>query len=746
MVPHRFAVALWESPHGICTAALAENPEIAAVAATPDEALAQIQEVLAWLYEEQPGREGPELGEARLARVRVRLRPEHRAEGRVYPADPVVLTLPCLYGPTPGELWLASLPWLEVRFYFHDPRQVRELAAHYGRERLRGLSPAEMVPFLSPFSFHLAEVVLRPPRPAPRHLSEPDLPLLSSVAEPVGSRAFRRGLARPYGREQEVDELVRRLGSERTSVLLVGRSGAGKTAVLAEAVRRLERSPGPQGSLRHRVWMTSGGRLIAGMKYLGQWQQRCEHLVEELQRAGGVLAVENLLELVRLGGGGPAGSLAAFLAPYLERGELQMVAEATRDELEACRRLLPGLADLFSVLVLADFDAAAAAAVMEQLAGALEQQNRVSLAPGAAELARRLHARFLPYEAFPGRASAFLREVVEQARLEGRPEVDRARVVEEFSRRTGLPELFLRDELPLNPEEVLAAFGAEILAQEEACRAAVRVLCSFKAGLNDPQRPLAVLLFCGPTGVGKTETARALARYLFGHGPREDRLIRLDMSEYSGPGAAARLLGSDGRPSELVRRLRQQPFAVVLFDEIEKAAPEVFDVLLNVFDEGRLCDAFGRPTLFRSAILIMTSNLGAQALRAIGLRAQPPPPYEAEAAAFFRPEFFNRIDQVVTFQPLPAEVVCTLVRRELAALEKREGLERAGLKLRCSEALVEEVGRQGYDARLGARPLQRAVERLVVGPLARFLVAHPGLRRTTLELDWRQGELVISPL
>jgi ATP-dependent Clp protease ATP-binding subunit ClpC len=241
-------------------------------------------------------------------------------------------------------------------------------------------------------------------------------------------------------------------------------------------------------------------------------------------------------------------------------------------------------------------------------------------------------------------------------------------------------------------------------------------------------------------------TAIPYTRYFFGHGEQGDRLVRLDMSEYAGPGAAERLLARpDGRPSELVERVRQQPFVVLLLDEIEKADVEVFDVLMGIFDEGRLTDRGGRLTIFKSAIRVMTSNLGASRQASFGYGQRGGVPYEGEALAFFRPEFFNRIDAVVTFQPLGEETIRAITRKELADVASREGLARLNVRVEWSDALVEHLARAGFDARYGARPLQRTLETLVVTPLARLLLQRPGLRDTTLRADLAAtGEVVFQ--
>jgi ATP-dependent Clp protease ATP-binding subunit ClpC len=217
------------------------------------------------------------------------------------------------------------------------------------------------------------------------------------------------------------------------------------------------------------------------------------------------------------------------------------------------------------------------------------------------------------------------------------------------------------------------------------------------------------------------------------------------MSEYAGYGAAQRLLMSaDGGVSDFLKRVRRQPFTVVLLDEIEKAAPEVHDALLGVLDEGRLTDRFGRTTTFKSAVIVMTSNLGAERNAAIGFDSSVQPAFERIAMGTFRPEFFNRIDAVVTFQPLAHETIVALARRELEAIRQRDGLTKANLQITWTEAVVDYLAGAGYDARYGARPLLRAVERLVIAPLSAWLLAHTEARNQTItiELD-PAGQIVV---
>jgi ATP-dependent Clp protease ATP-binding subunit ClpC len=767
---HRFPVLLWQDHQGGWSARLLDRDEPAGIGRTAALALEQLEDYLTWTFAQNPWLDGTDFHDPELLQVKVAVRPEYLVDGRRFPCDePVTLRIHAVRGRQPFGLLVCAIPTLDLRFYYHDPASLRNLISHYVQQQLESLTPQALARYLPPVAVQFDWITVNVRGRSSSGQRESSTPTMQGVAEPLGDAHLRRQFSRPYERDRQVSVLVERLAREKANVLLVGDPGSGKTTVLVEAVRQLERGEGAsasQASDRERglldtrlgggrrsarlYWQTSGGRLIAGMKYLGQWEERCERLIAELAEKGGVLCVDNLLDLVRHGGESPTNSLGAFFLPYLQRGELKMVAEATPAELDACRRLLPGLVDVFQLLALPPFSRQEAVNVLEHLAGTLASNHHLEVGQGVIGLVYHLFHRFLPYGAFPGKAAAFLSLVFDRVRQEQRKEMSAADVLGLFIRQTGLPELFLRDELPLDREEVVRHFRSRIIGQEEACQAAATLVTTFKAGLNDPGRPVGVLLFCGPTGVGKTEMAKAISYFFFGHGEQSNRLVRLDMSEYTGWRAGDRLLTqANGEPSELIQNLRQQPFVVLLLDEVEKADPEVFDVLLSVFDEGRLTDRFGRVTSFKSAVIIMTSNLGARKSGSFGFgsargeRSTTGTAYESEALSFFRPEFFNRIDAVVTFQPLGASTIRAITRKELGEIATREGLARARVRLTWSDRLEEHLAREGFDERYGARPLQRVLESLVVAPLARYLLAHPDVREQTVCLDYEEGGLVI---
>lgn len=755
MAVHRYPILVFQAHAGLFTAVLVEDGgDIAGVGPSAADAREQLRDYLEWNLKQRPWFPAPDFFDPSLTTLKVDVRPEYLTDKRPYPVSQTIpLRVPVVTGRTGAGLLVAAVPTLGIRFNFYDKDDLRPLVTQYVQAAMKGKTPAQVSRFLPPADTQLDDLVVHVPRESAAAPPGPDLDELRAVADPLGAREVRGRYSRAWGREALIDRLIDTLRREKAPVLLLGDSGVGKTSLLADAARRIERDARSLGfaadsddntSRAPRFWITSAPRLIAGMQYLGMWQERLEGVIAQLGSISAFLCAENLLDLVRTGGTSPTDSLAAFLIPYLARGEARFITEATPAEWDAIRRLLPALADLFIILTVPPMPRDKAIDCLSQVAAAQRQNLKIEPARGLVETVYRLFARFMPYHPFPGKAANFVIDLFDRAARDRQSTLAPADAIGLFTTRTGLPQLFLRDELPLSEQSVIDKLQSQVIGQPRACQAAAATVTTFKAGLNDPARPLGVLLFAGPTGTGKTQLSLSLAEFLFGAPAQPStlnpqsvpRLLRLDMSEYSGPGAPESFLGTPLAPADWIVKLRQQPFTVLLLDEIEKADPEIFDTLLAVFDEGRLTDTWGRVTWFRSAVIIMTSNLGAASGAGFGLIPSAAPAYEGEVRSFFRPEFFNRIDAVVTFDPLSPDTVKAIARKELADLAKREGFTARNIRLTWSDALVDHLAKEGFDPHYGARPLQRTIEKEVVAPLARYLVENPTLRDLDIRLDF----------
>ena len=761
MPTHRVPILLIQDSEGFWSAQPVE-PDTALVGtgATATEALAHIKTYLDWSYQQDSWKEIPDIQGPKLARFKISVRPHYREPNRVYPcAESMELPVDCVLGKRADGLLTCVAPLVGVRFDYNEKSALQSLLTDAVLAQLAEKTPRQLSRYLPPPALEIRELTIRVKPRIWRDGGEAYLPTLEEIADPLGEKSVRRRYSRAWLRDAELAELQSRLTEERANVLLLGERGVGKTTLLVDAIRDTERllyraaraeEHENRPRYRHRFWMTSAARIIAGMRYLGEWEARCEEILFELSEIQGVLCIENLLDLLRIGGGESSQSIAAFLMPYLQQGELRIVAEATLDELSAADRFLPGFSDLFQKQRVEALSHRSMIQVLEKVIGAAQQTQRrpaeCQVDVRLLEIILYLHERFLPYQSFPGPAVQFLRDVIKVAFQADRPHLEPADVYQAFARRTGVPVRFLRDDVPLDADEVFAELSSQVIGQEETVRSIVELIATFKAGLNNPCRPLGVELFCGPTGVGKTELAKILAEFCFGEGEDPDRLFRLDMSEYQGYGAAQRLLMQPDRsPSPLISHIREKPFSVVLLDEIEKADAEVFDLLLNLFEEARLTDAYGRTTHFQSAIVIMTSNLGAESVSALGF-IPASPAYESAAMQFFRPEFYNRIDEVLSFAPLSETAMLEITKKELVALSRREGLFGRAIRLSYDAEFLKQVAKRGYDARYGARPLKRFLESHVVAPISEYLVAHPNSRGETLYLRFTDaGCVAVTP-
>jgi ATP-dependent Clp protease ATP-binding subunit ClpC len=570
----------------------------------------------------------------------------------------------------------------------------------------------------------------------------PKLPTINKLGTSLLKLAREGELEPAFERDALIEDLRQRLvADERSAIALLGVAGVGKTAVLHELCRRWAES---EASAPVGVFLLDGSRLIAGEGFLGDWQLQVLGVTREARDTGAILYMGRAVELLDAGKSAHSQqNVAQFLLPVLSGREVRVVVEATPEEWTQVESRNAGFARLFDVFRVEEPDERTTAGILAKTSQALAKMHGLSVFPAVVDEVRLLCARFLPYGSPLGNAVTFLRRLLAaqaQAKAETVSALD-ARLA--FSAESGIPEKLVRDDLPLDPGDVSAFLSARVMGQTAAVERVVNVVSVIKANLADRRRPCAVLLFAGPTGVGKTELSKALAEFVFGG---RDRMVRLDMGEYAGPDALDRLLFGEGT---LAARVRRQPFCVVLLDEIEKAHPVVFDALLGVLGEGRLTDASGRFTDFRNAIVIMTSNIGAETARStsgfIERKAEDVTAhYKAEVRRFFRPELYNRLDDVVVFSPLGPSEISRILSRELAHVSEREGFRRNEIDLQIEGSVQDRLAHLGIDSRYGARPLKRAIERELVVPVAGYLASHMPMGATRLHASVENDGLSLS--
>ncbi|MDF1815448.1 MAG: AAA family ATPase [Verrucomicrobiales bacterium] len=730
----RLPICTWQSGRDTVSVRVIDDgyDDLTVTSKTVKDAVGQIKEYFGYLSKTDSWRLfDPDFFDPELRILKFSVLPEYNHSGRRFPCrDAMQFRMPCVIGKRENESPVGCLPSLGIFFDYHREDSYEKLAIHIAQRVLSGKNPRELSRFLNPGPVELEQLTVAVKDPGTRLDTKRNYQPLSDVADHIGSDTFRRS-SNTWEREDEVYQLAQLLGEESASVCIVGPPGCGKTSILIEAARKVERQQ-DSGGERRRFWITSGARLIAGMRWLGQWEERLEEVIRQLAQIEGVLCIENLSELTRLGGKEAESSLAAFFAPYLQYQELRIVVEATPEEFDACERVLPGLTDRLQIIKLNPFDSEQSKQILKLAAENHTRNDKVVFGPASATRIFALFQRFQPYVAFPGKVIQFVAGVVDKANIDGVGEITIPLVEDAFSRYSGLPGFLTHSDEPFDPEDMVSFFSRRVIAQPAAVSATIRTVAKFATGLNDPNRPIGVLLFCGPTGVGKTQMVRSLGDYLFPNRPENERIIRLDMSEYAGYDASERLLGKRyGQPSDLIKRVRANPFCILLLDEIEKAGDEVFDIFLSVFEEGRLTDPLGRVSSFQSSLIVMTSNLGSGASGNIGFSGEG----KSETAVgkvdpaavtnFFRPEFFNRIDQTIYFDPLERDSIFEIAKKEIGELSKREGLADANRTLDVSKALITRIAEAGFDPVYGARPLQRAVEDYLTIPLAKWLIENP---------------------
>jgi ATP-dependent Clp protease ATP-binding subunit ClpC len=576
---------------------------------------------------------------------------------------------------------------------------------------------------------------------SPRPSTTPGVtPLLDRYGRDLTAQAREGRISKAIARDAEIRALARTLArSKKNNPLLLGDAGVGKTAIVEGLAYAIASGSAPQPLLDRRIVQIEIGNLVAGTSLRGQFEERLIGIVEEIKRSGNVILFIDEIHTI-VGAGDTIDSnldAANILKPALARGEINCIGATTHEEYRRAIAQDPALARRFRTIDVEEPSIEDAITILMDQCERLENHHGVIISPQTVEAAVQLSVRYLPDRRLPDKALDLLDEACTRVTIRTISPEDAASttndvtpqdVVAVLAEWTGIPITELTTDEKRRLASLETVLMEKVVGQERPVRIVADAIKTARAGLNDPDRPIGVFLFLGPSGVGKTQLARALAEYLFGS---EDAMLRLDMSEFHDSHTVARLIGSppgykeSNRGGQLTDGLRRKPYCVVLLDEVEKAAPEVFDLFLQIFDEGRLSDAHGRPVDARHAVFIMTSNVGtrenAKSLGFAGGREDDSEPdFSPHLKQFFRPEFLNRLDEIVTFHPLSKATLSQILDMQLKDLHQR--LSHQGLRLKLLDAARDAILQAGYDPINGARPLRRAVERLLTRPLSTWIL------------------------
>lgn len=621
------------------------------------------------------------------------------------------------------------------------------------------------------------------------------------------------------GRDPEILRVIQIL-SRRTknNPVLIGEAGVGKTAIVEGLAQKIANNDVPELLNGKRILSLDLGAMIAGSRFRGEFEERLKATIEEVQRAAGevILFIDELHTVVGAGAAQGAMDASNMLKPALARGELQCVGATTLDEYHKHIEKDAALERRFAPVYVEEPNVDDTIQMLRGLRDRYEAHHKVRFSEPALVAAARLSDRYVTERRLPDKAIDLIDEAAaklrvalyslpaelkqmkseidrltaeeEQAGVErdyeraAQKKAERLRIEQNFNERrdrweaehqldevvdesdiaeviaqwTGIPVTQMLETEAQKLLHMEESLQARVIGQDEAIHAISDAIRRARSGLKDPRRPIGSFIFIGPSGVGKTELAKALAEFLFDN---EDALVRIDMSEYREQHTVSRLFGAPPgyvgyeEGGQLTEAVRRRPYRVILFDEIEKAHPEVWNALLQILDDGRLTDGQGRSVNFRNCVLIMTSNLGTEYVRKAGsLGFLQPSSSDDERQAqekiqkalkgAFRPEFLNRIDEIITFSPLSVEQMKRIVDLQLAEVSER--LSEYGVQIQLTEAARDWLAQTGYDPAFGARPLRRALQKYVESPLSMRLLSNDFRGQPIIIVDVEADQLTFK--
>jgi ATP-dependent Clp protease ATP-binding subunit ClpC len=650
--------------------------------------------------------------------------------------------------------------------------------------------------------------------------SEPKTPLVDQLATNLTELAEESKLDPVIGRDMEIERVIQILARRtKNNPALIGEPGVGKTAIVEGLAQRIVAGEIPGPLLGKRVLQLDVGSLVAGTMYRGQFEERLKRVIDELKSSEAILFIDEVHMLVGAGSAGSSVDAANILKPALSRGELQVIGATTLDEYRKHIESDAALERRFQPVMVEEPTIEETISILRGVRKPYEDHHKLIITDEALESAAHLSARYVSDRFLPDKAidlidesasrvrmykspeAVSLREIIKNLRetreahalavdedrqedaqelvereagleeelvllrtawdrSESGPRVTKEDIAEVVSMWTGVPVMQIAEAESERLLQMEEALHERIIGQDEAISAISKAVRRSRAGLKDPKRPIGSFVFLGPTGVGKTELTKALAEFMFG---TEDALIQIDMSELMERHSVSRLIGAPpgyigyDDAGQLTEAIRRRPYSIVVFDEVEKAHQEAHNMLLQIMEEGQLSDARGRKVDFRNAIIVMTSNVGADLIkRQTQLGFDLPQDEEAEERLaydemhkklteamkkVFRPEFLNRVDSIVVFHALSREQISQIVDLELAKVSKR--LDEHEIKLLVTDEARAKLAELGYDPEMGARPLRRVIQNKVEDQLSDELLLGQFAAGDEIVVDVEEDEIIL---
>ena len=649
---------------------------------------------------------------------------------------------------------------------------------------------------------------------------EPKTPLVDQLATDLTTLAEEGKLDPVIGRQTEIERVIQILARRtKNNPALIGEPGVGKTAIVEGLAQRITDGDVPAPLLNKRVLKLDVGSLVAGTMYRGQFEERLKRVIDELKSTKSILFIDEFHMLVGAGSAGSAVDAANILKPALSRGELQCIGATTLDEYRKHIESDAALERRFQPIIVDEPTVEETIEILKGIRNMYEEHHHLVISDEALDAAAQLSARYVSDRFLPDKAIDLIDESASRVRMyksgatvsakeiykqlkkvrsnralaqeEGKPEDvvtwetqeadlneqlkqmksswERAKspvvsgedIAEVVAMWTGVPVMQIAEAESKRLLKMEEELQKVIIGQKEAIQSIAKAVRRARAGLKDPKRPIGSFMFLGPTGVGKTELTKALAKFMFGS---EEALIQLDMSEFMERHTASRLVGAPpgyigyDDAGQLTEALRRRPYSIVVFDEVEKAHPELHNMLLQIMEEGHLSDAKGRTVDFRNAIIVMTTNVGAEEIKkqtSLGFQLKRDEKIEERQSyeemrkklteslkKVFRPEFINRLDSVIVFRSLNKVDIRQIVSLELNKVTER--LAEQEVKLTATDAALDLLAESGFDVEMGARPLRRVIQQKVEDRLSDALLAGTFCQGDTILVDVSKGEVVLT--